>query len=82
MSNEGHIMQTDYFLAVRLIFTALFIATLAVGVYLLRNYERLFGVDPNMPSENSSSRAYSKLQVFVIWAHAAGLTAAFALLLH
>ena len=75
-------MSTDAFQFVRLIFTFLFIGTLVAGVYLLRNYERLFGKDPNMPSENSSSRAYSKLQIFVIWAHAVGLTGAFALLLH
>lgn len=75
-------MSTDAFQFVRVIFTFLFIGTLVAGVYLLRNYERLFGKDPNMPSENSSSRAYSKLQIFVIWAHAVALTGAFALLLH
>ncbi|MGB8170097.1 MAG: hypothetical protein WCF18_21515 [Chthoniobacteraceae bacterium] len=67
---------------IRLVFTFLFIATLLAGVYLLRNYQRLFGVDPNMPSETGSSRAYSKVQVFVVWAHAAALTGSFALLLH
>jgi hypothetical protein len=35
-----------------------------------------------MPSENSSARAYSKVQVFSVWAHAVLLTGAFALLIH
>ena len=75
-------MSADATSTIQIAFTALFIGTLFAGVYLLRNYERLFGVDPNIPSENSSARSYSKLQVFVIWAHAAALTGAFALLLH
>jgi hypothetical protein len=64
------------------IFTLLFIGTLVAGGYLLRNSERLFGVDPSIPSETDSGRAYGKLQAFVVWAHAVALTAAFAFLLH
>ena len=75
-------MSADATNTIQIAFTVLFIGTLFAGVYLMRNYERLFGVDPNIPSENSSARSYSKLQVFVIWAHAAALTGAFALLLH
>jgi hypothetical protein len=75
-------MNNDIFDFARVIFALLFIAILFVGVYLLRNYERFFGVDPTMPSENSSSRAYSKVQVFLLWAHAAALTGAFVLLFH
>jgi hypothetical protein len=75
-------MQSEILLFIRIIFTGLFLLSLFAGVYLLKNYERLFGVDPSMPSEGSSSRAYSKVQVFSIWAHATVLTGAFALLLH
>jgi hypothetical protein len=75
-------MSNEALLVVRVIFTGLFLLTLVGGVYLYRNFERLFGVDPDMPSENGSSRAYSKVQVFSIWAHALIATAAFALLLH
>jgi hypothetical protein len=75
-------MHTESLLALRLIFTALFALTLLAGVYLLRNHRRLFGVDPEMPSENASSRTYSALQIFVVWAHAVLLTGAFALMLH
>jgi len=70
---------SDFF---QFIATLLFIGTLLAGLYLLRNHERLFGVDPGMPSETSSSRAYSKMQAFVVWAHAAALTGAFAFLMH
>jgi hypothetical protein len=75
-------MENEALLVIRWIFAGLFIAILGVGVYLLRNHERFFGVDPSSPSETSSSRSYSTMQVFVIWAHAAFLTGAFALLLH
>ncbi len=67
---------------IQLISTLLFIGTLVAGAYLLRNSERLFGLDPAVPSETSSGRAYAKLQAFVVWAHAAALTGAFAFLLH
>jgi hypothetical protein len=75
-------MQNEIFLFVRIIFTGLFVVTLLAGVFLFKNYQRLFGVDPDMPSEGESSRAYSKVQVFSVWGHAVLLTGAFALLLH
>jgi hypothetical protein len=75
-------MQNDAFLFIRIVFTSLFILTLLGGAYLFRNYQKLFGADPDMPSENSSARAYSKVQVFSVWAHAVLLTGAFALLIH
>jgi len=71
-----------FFLVVRILFAGLFLAIALAGVYLVKHQARLFGVDPAMPSETGSSRTYSKLQVFVIWAHALFLTAAFALMLH
>lgn len=67
---------------VRFIFVALFLVTLGIGAYLFKNFERIFGADPNVPSENGSARAYSRMQVFTVWAHAVALTGAFALLLH
>jgi hypothetical protein len=84
-SNERKTMNpahTESFLFLRIIFTGLFVGVLIAGAYLVKNHERFFGVDPGMPSENESSRGYSRLQVFVIWAHVAALTGAFALLLH
>jgi len=75
-------MQTDVFLFARILFAGLFFVSLFAGFYLFKNFQRLFGVDPNMPSEGPSSRAYSKVQVFSVWAHATVLFGAFALLLH
>jgi len=73
-------METNH--VIQLIFGLLFLGVLAAGVFLFANYQRLFGPDPNMPSENSSSRAYSRVQILVVWLHALALTGAFALLLH
>ena len=75
-------MQNEIMLFARVIFGGLFLVTLFAGAYLFVNFEKIFGVDPDMPSEGPSSRAYSKVQVFSIWAHATVLTGAFALLLH
>jgi len=75
-------MQNDTLLVIRIVFTGLFVMTLLAGVYLLKNFEKLFGVDPNLPSEGASSRAYTKVQVFTVWAHAVVLTGSFALLMH
>ena len=75
-------MQSDFFLVFRVLSAGLFLLTLAAGGYLALNYQKLFGKDPNMPSETGSSRAYSKVQVFSVWAHAVCLTGAFAWLIH
>jgi len=60
-------MSNDPFLLFRWVFVGGIVATLYAGWYLLKNYQLLFGVDASMPSENGSSRAYSKVQVFLIW---------------
>ena len=75
-------MPNEFLLVMRLIAAGVFFATLYAGYYLWKNFEKLFGRDPNMPSENSSARTYSKVQVFVLWAHVLLASAAFALLLH
>ena len=75
-------MQNAVFLLFRVLAAAVFLAMLYAGYYMLKNFEKLFGVDPNIPSENASARAYSKVQIFSIWAHALFASGAFALLLH
>ncbi len=75
-------MQNEVLLIFRLIATTAFFGLLGAGFWMALNYRRLFGVDPEMPSENSSSRAYSQVQIFTVWAHALVATAAFALFLH
>jgi len=66
----------------KLVFTGMFVVTLLAGAYFVRNFQPLFGVDPDMPSETGSSRAYTRIQVFLVWAHFFVLTGSFALLMH
>lgn len=75
-------MENDILSIFRAIAAAVFFSALYAGYLMLKNFEKLFGVDPNIPSENSSARAYSMIQIFVIWAHVVVASAAFALLLH
>jgi uncharacterized membrane protein len=75
-------MNNDALLFIRLVFTAMFVLTLLVGVYLVKNFQKLFGVDPDMPSETGSARAYTRVQIFLVWAHFFVLTGSFALLMH
>ncbi|MEO6738811.1 MAG: hypothetical protein ABIP20_01070 [Chthoniobacteraceae bacterium] len=64
------------------VFTVLFLVTLFAGGYLVLNFQRYLGVDPEMPSETSSSRSYTRMQALVVWLHAVLLTGGFALLMH
>ncbi len=75
-------MENESFDFIRLSFSALFVLSLLGGVYALANYDRFFGSDPNVPSENGSARALSKVQIVMIWVHVVGLSGAFAFLLH
>jgi hypothetical protein len=75
MENDpGHIVQ--------IVFFVLFVGTLVLGGYLIANFNRFFGPDPNIPSETHSSRAYTKVQVVTVWLHAVAITGALAFLLH
>jgi hypothetical protein len=75
-------MQNDILIVFRVLASVVFFASLYAGYYMLKNYQKLFGVDPTMPSEGSSSRAYSQVQAFAIWAHVFLGSGAAALLLH
>ena len=75
-------MQENTFLGLRLISAAVFILLLFVGGWILRNHQRLFGVDSDIPRETSGARNYNNLQVIALWLHALFLTGSFALLLH
>ena len=72
-------MQSD--IIIRSVFTVLFIGTLLIGFYLYRNFERLFGHDPEVPGDNIGARGLNKVQVLVIWLHAVALTGSFAFFL-
>ena len=73
-------MQVDTI--VRIVFGVLFIGTLVAGFFLFKNFEKLFGADPDVPGDNVGARGLNKVQFILIWAHAALLTGAFAFLLH
>jgi hypothetical protein len=75
-------MQSDFFQFMQFVAALVFLGILAAGIYILKNYDRLFGPDADVPSETGSSRAYFKMQVLVVWLHAAALTGAMALMLH
>lgn len=81
------VMTTDFgdatfFLVLRIIATIGFLLTLGATIYIARKRERIFGINPHLPSESSSDRSYAMFLVFAVLAHALVLTAAFALLLH
>lgn len=66
-------MNNDPFLVFRILCIIGLVITLAGGAYLTKNYERFFGSDPNMPSENASARFYTKTEVFLVWISAVKL---------
>lgn len=75
-------MQNDALLFIRVAFAGLFFLTVVVGVGLAVNFQRFFGADPQIPSETGSARTYSRVTVWLVWAHAFFLTGSFALMLH
>ncbi len=75
-------MQSELILVFRLLAATAFFVLFGTGVWIGLNYQRFFGVDPEMPSETGSSRVYSQVQIFTLWAHGLIATAAFALFLH
>lgn len=68
-------MTSDPFLPFRIIFIACLVATLIAGGYLAKNYDRIFGVDADVPSDGESARFYTKTEVFLVWASAVKLFA-------
>jgi cytochrome b561 len=75
-------MQNDPFHAVQIVFFVIFVGVLVLGGYVVANFNRFFGPDPNMPSETGSSRAYTKVQIVLVWLHAVAISGALAFLLH
>lgn len=58
------------------------VASLGIGWYLYRNFERLLGVDPSIPSESRGARDYSRMQVVAVWLHVVVFFTMGVLLLH
>ncbi len=81
MAGDGsgrYITGMNVDLVIRVVFGSLFLGTLAAGVYLFKNLEKLCGADPNVPTDSTGARGLNKVQVIVIWLHAVLLTGAFA----
>ncbi len=72
-------MNSDSVFFFKTFFWICFLVTLAGGIYLLKNYNKFFGVDPNMPSEGSSARSYTATMIFAVWLHMLMLFGGFAL---
>ena len=75
-------MQNDPGHVIQIVFFALFVGVLILGGYVIANFNRFFGPDPNIPSETGSSRTYTKVQIILVWLHAVAITGALAFLLH
>lgn len=75
-------MQPEAVLMVRVVFTLVFVAALAVGWWLAKNGRRFFGADAAISSESSGTRSYAKMMVWAIWCHVVVISLAFALFLH
>ena len=75
-------MQNDPGHIIQIVFIAIFIGVLLLGGYVIANFNRFFGPDPNIPSETSSGRTYTKVQIILVWLHAVAISGALAFLLH
>ena len=62
-------MENSFLAVMQVIFAILFFVTLAVGGYLAKNHKRIFGANPEIPSENGSARALGSVQIWSIWVH-------------
>lgn len=67
-------------LVARIIFSLLFIGVLSAGCIGLKNFDKLFGADPDVPGDTAASRSFGKVEFFLLWLHALALTGAFAFL--
>jgi hypothetical protein len=75
-------MQNDPGHVIQIVFFAIFIAVLVLGGYVIANFNRFFGPDPDIPSETNSGRTYTKVQIILVWLHAVAISGALAFLLH
>lgn len=51
----------------KIFFVTGLLVTLVAGVYLFKNHEKWFGLDPDKPAETSGERTYTKAQMFICW---------------
>jgi hypothetical protein len=72
-------MDADSIFFFKTFFWISFLVTFAAGIYLMKNYNKFFGVDPGAPSEGSSARSYTATMIFAVWLHMLMLFGGFAL---
>lgn len=66
--NDPSLRETA-FLVFRVFCGLGFVASLVVGFYIHRNFDRLLGVDREIPSESRGARGYTRMQVVAVWMH-------------
>jgi hypothetical protein len=75
-------MPNEILVFFRFAFAGVFLLTLLVTIYLAKNQRQIFGINPDAPSEGSSTRSYARFLVFIVLAHFLVISAAFVLLFH
>jgi len=68
-------------LAFKILFAVLTAIAVVAGIVFLKSFNRIFGVDAAVPSENESSRLLNKTQVVVLWVMIVKLLAMMAIIL-
>jgi hypothetical protein len=63
-------MQNDPLLPFRIFSGAALAVSIMALVFVMKNSDRFFGIDPNVPSETSSGRTYNRFLVVIALLHA------------
>ena len=63
-------MQTDPLFFFRIVSGIALAVCIIASFLVFKNAGSLFGIDPEVPSENGSARSYSKLLVVAVFVHA------------
>lgn len=67
MAEVPAVMQQLSLLPIKIIAAIALVLWMGAGVYLFKHQERLFGADPELPSESSGAQGYSKAQAWIVW---------------
>ncbi len=54
-------------LGLKIAFIACLVVLFVAGIVTLKNFDRWFGMDPEVPSDNESAAFLNKSQVVLIW---------------
>ncbi len=75
-------MHDSLYLLFRIFCVGGLVLTALAFRYVSKNFDRLFGRDPDVPSENSGSSTYSKTQIYAVLFHLVGFFVMALLALH